>query len=125
MSGTMAEIMDGLAALVPTDNAYAWPVESVTVPCFVVGYPSNVDFDLTFGRGGDTFRLPVWQVVGKSGSKAARDLLSAALTGVASVKEALDGAQTFGDVRVTDASIEEITIAAVAYVGIKFNVEVI
>ena len=117
--------MDGLAALAPATNAYAWPVESVTVPCFVVGYPTSIDFDMTFKRGGDTFILPVWQIVGKGTTKTARDALSAALTGVGSVKEALDGAQSFGDVRVTDAAIESITIAGVEYVGIRFTCEVI
>lgn len=124
MSGTLAEIMDGLAALAPATNKYAWPVGQVSVPCFVVGYPT-VEFDITFKRGGDKFVVPVWQVVGQTSSIDARNALSAALTGVGSVKEALDGARAFGDVRVTDAGIAEITIAGVVHIGVKFMVEVV
>lgn len=125
---TLSEIMDGLAALAPgalTQNAYAWPVESVTVPCFVVGYPTRIIFDLTFKRGGDTYEIPVWYVVGKASSVVSRDALSVALTGVSSVKEALDGSQTFGSVRVTDAVIEEFAISSVTHIAIRYSVEVL
>jgi len=120
--------MDGLstllvsAALVP--NNYAYPVESVTVPCSVVGYPTKVSFDETMGRGGDSADLPVWILVGVTGTKDARDTLSLVLADASSVKSALDGAQSFGDVRVTEAEVTEITIAAVTYLGVKFTVEV-
>lgn len=123
--GTLSEIMDGLAALIDTPNSYAYPVESISVPCTVVGYPTEVIFDLTYNRGGDKITLPVWYILGRSGSKDARDALSDAMTGVGSLKEALDGAHSFGDVRCTDASVEEITVAAVTYIAIKVKVEVI
>ena len=106
-------------------NVYAWPADSVTIPAVVVGYPTRVVFDLTYQRGGDTFNLPVWLVVGKTGSVASRDAMSTALTGAVSIKDGLDGHHDFGDVRCTDAVIEEITIAAVSYVGIRFDCEVI
>lgn len=125
---TLSEIMDGLAALAPgalTQNVYAWPVESVTVPCVVVGYPTRVDFDLTFQHGGNTFLIPVWMVVGQTASKAARDNLSTALTGVSSVKTAFDGVHAFGSVRVTDASVETFVIGELAHISIRYSIEVL
>ena len=129
MPATMTAVMDGLAALAVTaglaDNVYAWPADSVTVPCLVVGYPSGLAYDGTYGRGMDTWTLPLWFVVGKASTKDARDRLSTILNDSSSVKSALDGAQTFGDVRVTTARVTEVTIGAVAYLAAEFECEVV
>ena len=121
--------MDGLAALAVSaslaKNVYAYPVESVTVPCIVVGYPKTIDFDAVFVRGGDHVGLPVWFVVGKTGTKDARDGLSLILADASSVKSAFEGTQSFAQtIRVTDAEIAEITIAGVDYLGAKFNLDI-
>lgn len=122
---TLSEVMDGLAGLIDMSNVYAYPAESISVPCAVVGYPENVVFDLTFMRGGDTFLIPVWLVIGKSGTIDARDTLSGYLTGVTSLKESLDGSHAFGSVRCTDAQIAELTVAGTTYVSIKISTEVL
>lgn len=122
---TLSDVMDGLADLTGMDNAYAWPAENISVPCAVVGFPTHVEFDLVYGRGADTFQLPVWLVVGKSGTIDSRNRLSEKLTGVASIKEQLDGSHDFGSVRCTDAEVAELSVAGTPYVAIKFNVEVI
>jgi hypothetical protein len=122
---SLVDVMDGLAGLltlVPT--RYAWPVESITVPCAVVGYPSRIDFDLTMNRGADTWVVPVWYVVGKTGTEDARNALSDILNEAGSVKALLDGAHTFGDVRVTGAEISELVVTGVSYVAAKFDCEV-
>lgn len=123
----LADVMDGLAALAPGDNAYAWPAESVSVPCTVIGYPERVTFDLVYGEGADRFEFPVWRIVGKTGSKAARDALSEALSGLLSLKTAfeVDNPSFADSVRCTDAEVSEITVAAVTYLGIKLSVEVV
>jgi hypothetical protein len=120
--------MDGLAALAVSanlaKNVYAYPVESVTVPCIVVGYPSTIDLDATMARGSDHVEIPVWYVVGKTGTKDARDGLSLILADASSVKSVFDGNQSFGAVRVTDVEIAEITIAAVVHLGAKFSLSI-
>jgi hypothetical protein len=122
----LSAVMDGLAASLSglVVNRYAWPVESITVPCVVVGYPSRLDFDMVFARGADTWLVPLWYVVGKTGTKDARDALSDILSEAGSVKALLDGAHTFGDVRVTNVEVTEVTIAAVVYLAAKFDCEV-
>jgi hypothetical protein len=111
--------MDGIAGLF-TGNVYPWPAESVTVPCVVVGY-ATVAYDLSMGRGADTWTVPVWYVVGKTGTTDARDSLSAAET---VVKAAIDGGHSFGDARVTGAEATEIVISSVTYLAAKFDIEV-
>lgn len=126
---SMADCMDGIATLLTTSaltpNVYGWPADSVNVPCFVVGYPTRLEFDGTYLRGMDTWTFPVWHVVGKSNTKDARDKLSTAMNDTSSIKSALDGAQTFGDVRVTTARVTEVTVAGVAFLAAEYEVEVI
>jgi hypothetical protein len=122
MSTTMAVVMDGLAALITTvPNVYAWPVESVTVPCVLVDYPVQ-DLDLVMGGAADTWDVPVLYIVGTSSTKDARDNLSAT---VPILRAALNGGHAFGDVRVTKAEIIPVTVGAVTYLGAKLNCEVI
>jgi len=122
---TMAECMDGLAGLIEMDNVYAWPAKKVSVPCGLIGYPENVDFDLTFQDGGITYTFPVWLIVGLSETIDSRARLSERLSGVGSFKAALDGSHPFGSVRVTDAEVAEITVASETYIGLKFMTEVV
>jgi len=129
MLANLTAIMDGLATLV-TDaglavNVYAFPPDDFTVPCAVVGYPTEILFDITAQRGGDQMTLPLWFAVGLSNTKSARDALSTILGDASSIKSTLDGAQSFGDVRVTDATIDRITVASGTYLAAKFDVEVI
>lgn len=122
MAGTLAQVMDGLATLA-TGTAYAYPAESPDVPCYVVGYPEDVDLDLTPNR--PRFTLPVWYIVGRGSGTAARDALSAALTGAQSFKTAVDGAQSWGDAWVGRAEVTSLTVAGVPYLALKLTVEVV
>ena len=55
-----------------------------------------------------------------------QDNVGVAILGDAtSIKSAFDGPHTFGDVRVTEATVEEVVVASVAYLGIRFSCEVI
>jgi PKD repeat protein len=129
---TLSRVMDGLAALVTAgafvDNVYAFPSPTVTVPCFVVGYPTDVVFDTTFqGTLGyqphNRYDIPVWFLVAQGDSLSARDALSNVLTDANSVKSVLDGLHTFGTTRCTNAAIEQVPVADVVYVGIRFDTE--
>jgi hypothetical protein len=92
----LGPLMDAIAGKVPagaTGRVHAWPVESISPPCAVVGYPDEpIDFDLTMGRGSDRLTIPLWFAVGKPVERTARDALSAVLTGVSGIKDAIDGA---------------------------------
>lgn len=128
----LSRVMDGLADLLTTeaisDNVYAFPSAAVSVPCVVVGYPTDIEFDLTYQGAAstqthNTYLIPVWFMVAETGTVAARDALSNVISDAASVKHALDGLHTFGTTRVVDATPEQITIGAVTYVAVRFDTE--
>lgn len=127
MIANLTASMDGLAGLVTgqAPTVYAYPVDSITVPCIVVGYPTDITLDVTYQRGGDQMLIPLWYIVGKTTTKDARDALSTIIGDASSVKSSIDGAQSFGDCRVTDAKIEEVTVNAIAYIAVRFDVEII
>lgn len=126
----MAAVMDALAARIlaagVTTRAHAWPVGAVQPPCAIVGYPEEIEFDATFGRGSDRAVFPVWMVCGNVSDRTARDVLSGYITGATGIKDALDG--NLGGVvqtaRVTDCQIEKTTIGAVEYIAARFQIEV-
>lgn len=117
-------MMDQIAALISAPNVYAYPAEAVTVPCAIVAYPSEIEYDLTFGSDSVRLVFPIFYVVGGSGDEA-RDAISAVLVEAPSIKASLDGAHAFGDVRVTDAQIEDVSIAGVTYLATRFDAEVL
>lgn len=125
LAATMDAIADTLVVENVTDRAFAWPVQQVQPPCAVVGYPTRMEFDSTFRRGSDLAVFPVWIVVGLVHDRSARDVLSAYLTGVTGVKDALDG--DLGGVvqtaRVTDCQVETVTIGGTEYLSARFSVE--
>jgi len=127
LSATMDAIANELIDAGVVTRAYPYPVESVQPPCVVVAYPEAITFDLTFGRGADVATYPVYFITGLTTDKTARDALSDILAGVGSIKATLDGdlGGVVQSARVTDASVESVTVAGVTYIAAKFNLEVI
>lgn len=125
----IATIMDAIAAAgeALTSNTYAWPVESASVPCMVVGYPTDLEFDLTFQGGADEANFPVYFLVGKSTDKNARNALSEVIAGATNIKNTLDGnlGGAIQSGRVTDCKIEEVSVAGIPYLSATFTYEVI
>jgi len=122
--------MDAIAAAIPdaaTERKYAWPQDTVSPPCAVVGYPEDIDFDLTYGRGADTATFPVWFIVGKVVERAARNKLSEVIAGANGIKDALDG--NLGGVvqtlRVTRCRPVTLTIGGISLLAAEFSAEVI
>jgi hypothetical protein len=126
----LASFMDGLDTLVSAivERHYAYPVESISVPCALVAYPTTIDFDTVFGRGADRFVIPVWFVAGKTATVDARDRISEILSEAGTIKSAVDGSHTFGDfdvtVRAMTAEISEFTNNGISYIGCRFDCEV-
>jgi hypothetical protein len=126
----VSSVMDAIAARIVaagvTTRAYAWPTGSIQPPCAIVGYPEELEFDATFGRGSDRAVFPVWMVCGNVSDRSARDVLSGYITGGTGIKDALDG--TLGGAvqtaRVTDCQVEKLPIGAVEYIAAKFMIEV-
>lgn len=136
MSFALNTIMDAIAAEIVADlpagtRASAYPIPNPTPPQVIVGYPTRLDYDMTFHAGATTGKIeatfPVWYVVGQVLDKAARDALSAVITGAPGIKESLDGnlAGAVDYCTVKDCQVAQITIADVRYLAARFDVEVV
>jgi hypothetical protein len=123
--GKLTEVSDGLAALIRASsavrNVYPMPTGSVTPTCAVIGFPSRIDYDLTFNCSIVEIELPIWFVVGSFGTKNTRDDLS---TLIDNIKSIVDGYHSWGIVRVTKAVIDLVTIGQVSFITVRFNVEI-
>jgi hypothetical protein len=123
----MSAIMDALAEKCiqeVTPRAYAWPTESITVPCVVIGYPTEIDYDSTMYRGSDRALFPVFYIVGKASDRNSRDDISVVISGP--MKDALDGTLdgAVNECSVMGCSVTEITVNSVAYLAAKFDIEI-
>jgi hypothetical protein len=108
-------------------RVYNYPDQNVQVPCIVVGYPSNIDFDLSFRDGSDRLKVPVWVMVGKAHDRSARERLSVLLTGVKSIKAGLDGdlGGAVQSCRVEDCTVEPVTVNNVEYLSAQFVLDIL
>lgn len=127
-------VMDALGARlvgVTGLRVHDFSADSVAPPAAIVSLPRVVEYDAVAGRGADRLVIPITVLVGRVSDRAARDQLGGYLsgTGAASIKAAIEGgdpplggaAQT---VRVTEATVDVVTIGAVDYLGASFDVEV-
>ena len=123
--------MDAIAATAvsggATTRAYAIPEDNVEVPCMVVGYPDEINYDMTFRDGSDEATFPVWFLVGLVVDRAARKSLSDIIGSAPSIKAALDG--NLGGVvqtaRVERVRIETATVGSVQYLAARFDLNVV
>ena len=105
--------------------------DSLTPPSGVVGPPSKVEYDKTFGRGADKYVFPVRVLAQKTDGRAAQTALDAYLSssGATSVKAAIEGDCTLGgkahDLRVVSCqSYGSYQVGGVDYIGAEWTVEV-
>ena len=131
----LVAVMDAIAdaakeaELVLADRVYPWPTLLVNPVCLVVGYPTALNYDATFGRGSDRATFPVWLIAGKVDARSTRDVIGQYIgpDGVTSVKTALDG--DLGGVvqscRVTAATIEAANISGVDYQAVRFDLDIL
>lgn len=105
-------------------RVYAYPKESIgSPPALVIAWPELVEYDGTYQRGMDTFRIPAYIVVGKGGvDRARRDQIADWMSG--SFKQAVEaGAYTGSPVlQVSTGEVDYLEIGGVDYLCIKFMV---
>lgn len=116
--------VDGLAGL----RAYSWPVSPISPPASYFGYPENLEFDATGGRGMDRLSLPLVVVAGRAEERTSRDKLAAWCTGSGptSIKAAIEFGEpvAFDSVRVEGVEFEPVTISGVDYAGAIFTLDI-
>ena len=134
----LSATMDAIAARCVSQgvcaNAIGYPIPTLQPPMIVVGYPTKLDYDLTFHSGATTGKvklaIPLWYVVGKVIDKAARDALSTVISTAVSIKAKLDGdSVAYGGildyVNVDSCSVETLMVGDVDYLAAKFELEVV
>ncbi len=99
MSFALSTVMDAIATEISTDitgtRVYGWPVPNPTPPCVIVGYPESLEYDYTFHTLATTGKVkaifPVRYIVARVMDNAARDAISAMVTGAPGIPESLGG----------------------------------
>lgn len=128
----LAAVMDELAAELDTISGlrvYAYPPDNVAVPAAVIGYPEEITYDVSMGRGTDHMVIPIFLLVGRLTDRTARDHLAPFMagSGASSIKGVLRAATPFvamSSVRVASATVEVVTMANVEYLTAVFTVDV-
>lgn len=126
----LGAVMDAIAQAIvdsgATERAYPWPAESISPPCAVVAYPTDIEFDVTYNRGADRCVIPVYFITGRVVERSARDTLAGIITGATGIKEALDGDLdgTVQTLRVMDMRIMNVQVSGIDYLAAQFNAEV-
>lgn len=115
----MTAVMDALATASGIRNAYGWPKDDAVPPCVIVGYPTEWDFDVTFGVGNARAVYPLWYVIGKVVEHTTVAKVSAA---VLALKAALEAASLV--IRVREATFEPVIMAGATYMSVRLDCEV-
>jgi len=131
----IAQIIDGLTANLATVDklrVQAEILDTVPIPCAIVGPPTAVTYDEVMARGADLYTFTVRVLVARASERAAQRALFGYTsgTGAKSVKAAIESDKTLGGaadtVRVTNAgNLGVYGYGDVDYLGAEFTVEVI
>lgn len=129
----LAETMDDLSEALATVSGlrfYAWPNFAATPPCGIVGYPDQIDYDLTFQANtghssGDHAIFKVWLVVGDQVTRTARDSISKYVSSddAKSIKLAVESHVDF-TCQVKDCKIVNVNMGGNDYLAAEFQIEV-
>ncbi len=128
----LADVMDELAARLEAFhklNVFAYPADSISPPGAVVGYPEQIEYDTTYGRGVDMFRgIELFLIAGRVDTLESRNTISdwTAGRGPKSIKQFLDGSNytSCDDVHVTNATFDTFTLAGTDYIAAIFAIDV-
>ncbi|MCG3757373.1 hypothetical protein [Amycolatopsis sp. Poz14] len=128
----LATVMDEMGqALAALDglNVFPFSAKRITPPAAIVGWPDPLTYDAAMQRGKDRFTFPLYVVVGNVEALSARNRLAAYLDGAdeRSVKAVLERHEftSCDSVRVTEATVDALTLAGVEYLGAIFQTDVI
>jgi hypothetical protein len=110
-------------------NVFDYPLDSVNPPAGILGYPEEVKYDETYGRGEDMFLgLPLFMVTQRMDSKEARNQVSDWTDphGPKSVKTYLDkeNYRSCDSVDVTNATFTVYTSAGIDFLCALFEMNV-
>lgn len=114
---------------VPGLRVYRWPPGKVSTPAAVVSYPTEANYQVTYGRGVNTLSIPLVLALGKPIDRSTRDAMSVYLSGsgpaaIAALLDAWDW-QSCSDVTAKGAVVDVVRIGAIDYLSALFTLDVI
>lgn len=120
------------AAASLTGRTFAYPVAVVQPPAAIVAYPSDAEFDKTYGRGVDTMAGALVVVVGPVADRQTRDRAARYLNGSGSesIKALVDGDEggnayaSCDSVTVTGWETDTHTIAGTEHLALVFALDI-
>lgn len=128
-------LIDGLSANLGTVDklrVQAEILDTVPIPCAIIGPPASVTYDEVMARGADVYTFTVRVLVARASERAAQRALFGYTSGTGnnSIKTAIESDRTLGGaadtVRVTSAgNLGVYAYGDVDYLGAEFTVEVI
>jgi hypothetical protein len=121
--GTKLKLIYGL-------NVKAWNALSVTAPAAVIQLPTEIDYQIDYGRGGFSAKTKIHILVGKLSDQNSRDVLDKYLdtSGDHSVYRRVDSGNdnkyaTCDAVTVESAEVITFEVAGVDYLDAVFSIE--
>jgi hypothetical protein len=131
LANVMDEIADKLMQFTGV-NIFPHPVDEITPPGGVLGYPERINYYETYGNGDgdDTYEdMPLWMVTDRSDMKDARDQIAkwTDRKGNSSIITFLEkqNYMSCDDVQVAEARFDIITIAGIDYMAAMFTLNVV
>lgn len=132
LKSTMEAIAAALEAGNVVEKAWPWPFEAASPGEAVVGYPTTIEHDQTFGRGSDQATIPVYVIAGVSGEESTLDVIDRLVgDGDGAVKDALESGELGGldevisSLRVTRSEVIGVMLGNVRYAAVRHECEVI
>lgn len=128
LKSVMEEIAEKLS-LFTGISVFDYPVDSVTPPAGILGYPDSIDYDVTYQRGEMSFtNLPVYMITDRTDSKSARNQVAVWTdpSHSSSVKQYLDKENytSCDSVNVINATFDVMTISGIDYLVAVFECNV-
>lgn len=126
-----SEVMQELARAVRGTGltSFFYPSDNVLSPSVVVGFPVEIEYDVTMARGCDRYKIPLYLIMDRNDLRASVNKVSPYIigTGESSIKQSVESLATeeWHWARVVDASLDDVSVAGKDYIGVKFNVEVV
>lgn len=126
----MGEIGDALNTIDGL-NVFSFSAMQVKCPAAIVGFPTRLEYDVTYTRGCDRITIPVTVVFGQVvNAKETTAILAKYASGKNSstaVKYALEGFQwtSCNSVRVTEMQFDAVDISGQDYIAAQFELDVI
>lgn len=131
----IADLIDGLAANLATVDKLRVQgeiLDTVPIPCAIVGPPTGIEYDAVMARGADLYTFTVRVLVARASERASQKALFgyASGTGAKSIKAAIESDKTLGGAADSVAVLSAGNLGVYGYgeadyLGIEFTVEVI